>query len=83
MNRVRKSITTVALAAALAFGGTAVAQTATAAPAHAYTDTSWKFVANCMPYPSAWLRWRDYNPWEEFWGARDQWVFSHYVYRYC
>jgi hypothetical protein len=75
MNRIKKAAAGLVLAAALSTG--------LAAPAHAVTYTHWKFVANCMPYPSAWLKWADYNWWEEMWGARDGYVFSHYVYRYC
>lgn len=83
MNKLKKTLASIGLVAALVLGG-GVAQVATAAPAQAYTDTHWKFVANCMPYPSAWLRWRDYNWWEEtFQGKRDGYVFYSYVYRYC
>lgn len=86
MNKLKKLIASVGVAAAIVVGG-GVADVATShntSQAEAVTYTHWHFVANCMPYPSAWLRWADYNWWEEtFQGKRDGYVFSHYVYRYC
>jgi hypothetical protein len=85
INKFKKAVAGFALAAAIVGGG-AVADVATAhntSQAEAVTYTAWKYVWNCMPYPSAALKYADYNWWEEMWGARDGWVFSHYIYRYC
>ena len=86
VSRIKKMVATLGVAATLAVTagmGLDAATSHNTSQAQAVTYTQWKFVANCMPYPSAWLKWADYNWWEEMWGSRDGWVFSHYVYRYC
>jgi hypothetical protein len=85
VNKLKKAVLSLGVAAAI-IGGGAVADVATShntSQAQAYTDGAWKFVYNCMPYPSGAFQWRDYNWWEEMWGARDGYVWKYNFYRYC
>lgn len=86
MSKTKKYLLMAVGALALAVVGGAAYDLLTSqlgSQALAYTDGAWKFVYNCMPYPSGAFRWRDYNWWEEMWGARDQYVWVYNFYRYC
>lgn len=87
MNRIKKTMATLALAATLAVGGGAVAQTATATPAHAYTYTQgpekwqWDRYWNGSRYMCGVWAYIDYNWWEEtFQGKRDGWTRLYWAY---